>query len=318
MKWATSITSVLTFAGPSIAAAIGKRQSYNITDVQVLNFALTLEHLEDRFYREGLANYTEAHFTAAGFDRTFYRNLKEISFDETTHVSFLTGALTAAGAPAVAECTYNFGTTDVAGFIGLASVLEGVGVSAYLGAAAAISSKAYLTAAASILSIEAKHTSYLRASLGKAPFPQPFDAPLSPSQVYTLASQFIVSCPKDNPPFLPVVAFPPLTASSDDQPIVTGSTITLTVVPAVAPKMMVKRQDESGIIYAAFAALGGSVFVPTTSISITEYEVVIPAGINGQSYVALTSGRNDTDGGIIAGPALVEIAGTVGNPNSTN
>ena len=63
------------------------------TDAQILNYALTLEHLEDKFYREGLANFTEAQFAAAGFDATFYKNLKEISYDETTHVSFLTGAL---------------------------------------------------------------------------------------------------------------------------------------------------------------------------------------------------------------------------------
>ncbi len=60
----------------------------------ILNYALTLEHLEDKFYREGLANFTQAQFAAAGFDATFYNNLKEVSNDETTHVNFLTSALT--------------------------------------------------------------------------------------------------------------------------------------------------------------------------------------------------------------------------------
>ena len=59
----------------------------------ILNYALTLEHLEDKFYREGLANFTQADFQAAGFDATFYSNIKEVSSDETTHVSFLTSAL---------------------------------------------------------------------------------------------------------------------------------------------------------------------------------------------------------------------------------
>lgn len=63
------------------------------TDAQILNYALTLEHLEDKFYREGLANFTQAQFADAGFNAQFYKNLKEISYDETTHVSFLTGAL---------------------------------------------------------------------------------------------------------------------------------------------------------------------------------------------------------------------------------
>jgi hypothetical protein len=34
------------------------------------------------------------HFMEAGFNETFYNNLKEVSYDETTHVSFLTQALT--------------------------------------------------------------------------------------------------------------------------------------------------------------------------------------------------------------------------------
>ncbi len=51
-------------------------------DVTILNYALTLEYLERKFYQEGLANYTQADFVAAGFPDPFYANLKEIYYDE--------------------------------------------------------------------------------------------------------------------------------------------------------------------------------------------------------------------------------------------
>ena len=131
----------------------------------------------------------------------------------------------AAGVTPVEKCEYDFGYKDVATFLATASILEGVGVSAYLGAAADIMSKTYLTAAGSILTVEARHSAYLRAKLEQSPFPQAFDAPLSLNQVFSLASGFITSCPESNPA-LPVKAFPAL-ALEATSPIKTGDTVTL-------------------------------------------------------------------------------------------
>jgi hypothetical protein len=94
MKFSTPFGAVLAFSSTTFAAALPKRTTGTVTDADVLNYALTLEHLEDKFYRDGLANFTQKQFADAGFDATFYKNLKEISYDETTHVSFLTSALT--------------------------------------------------------------------------------------------------------------------------------------------------------------------------------------------------------------------------------
>lgn len=160
--------------------------------------------MENTFYKEGLANFTADNFKSAGFSEDFYPNLKTISSDEQTHVDFLTAGLTAAGATPVKACTYDFkiaGATveeKVQTFVKTSSVLEGVGVSAYLGAAADIMSAEYLTAAGSILTVESRHSAFIRGSLKLSPFPSPFDVPLSLDEVYTLAAPFIVSCPSDN------------------------------------------------------------------------------------------------------------------------
>ena len=125
--------SFLPFLAALAYATPVRRDLTNAVDI--LNYALTLEHLEDTFYRTGLANFSADAFTAAGFDSSVHANIVEVAKDEANHVQFLTGAISAVGAAPAQECTYAFPVTDVASFLAVASVLEGVGVSAYLGAA---------------------------------------------------------------------------------------------------------------------------------------------------------------------------------------
>ncbi len=122
-----------------------------------------------------------------------------------------------------------FSYTDPHSFVALASVLEGVGVSAYLGAAADIANPDYLTEAGAILTIEARHSSYLRAALSEVPFPASLDTPLDFEQVYSLAIPFFVSCPAANPLIaLGIKGFPSLAINTTTTgPITVGSTITL-------------------------------------------------------------------------------------------
>lgn len=290
-------SAIAVAALAAVASAAPTKRASAITDAVILNYALTLEHLENTFYRQGLANFTEADFKAAGFGSDVYSRISTIASDEATHVSFLSGALTAAGAVPVKECTYAFGVTSVQSFLATASVLEGVGVSAYLGAAADIMSKTYLTAAGSILTVEARHSAYIRNVNKQSPFPQPFDAPLDYNEVYTLAAGFIKSCPAGNP-MLPVKAFPSLSASSKDMPIKTGSTVMLGT----------SGYKIEGTVYAAFIAVTGPTFVAAKAVN-GGYEVVVPKGFAGQSYVVLTScNTTATDDTILAGPAIVEIS----------
>ncbi|KAK7402667.1 hypothetical protein QQX98_011575 [Neonectria punicea] len=200
-------------AATAVGAPVEKRAAVAPPggDITILNYALALEYLERKFYMEGVKNYTETDFCNAGFDQEFYPNLMRIYEDEKTHVDFLAGVL---ADKAIGEPTFAFPVTDVHGFVGLAGVLEGVGVSAYLGAAAAIADKDYLTAAGSILTVEARHASYIRTALGQKPFPAPFDTPLDFNQVFSLAAQFITGLAPGTE--LPFKAFPALTATDPD------------------------------------------------------------------------------------------------------
>ncbi|OBT82759.1 hypothetical protein VE02_09923 [Pseudogymnoascus sp. 03VT05] len=292
--------SIFALAAASIVSASPLAKRAGPTDADILQYALTLEHLEDNFYQQGLAKFTQAQFEAAGFDATFYANIQKVSSDETEHVNFLTSGLTAAGAKPVAACTYNFPLTDVKTFIATASVLEGVGVSAYLGAAADIMSKAYLTAAGSILTVEARHSSYIRAGLKQTPFAAPFDTPLSLDEVYTLAAGFITSCPDSNAK-LPVKAFPALALDPAAGVVKAGSTIKL-----LTTGYTLKAAQGVATIYAAFISVTGPTFVVATPVD-GGFQVTVPKGFSGQSYAVLTS-CNETvsDDTTAAGPAIIE------------
>lgn len=296
---AAAAFSILAGLSAISATAIEKRQATDIDGV-ILNYALTLEHLEDVFYRQGLANFTQAQFAAAGFGASFYANLKEISKDETTHVSFLTTALKAANVTPVAECTYKFPYTDVASFVSLASTLEGVGVSAYLGAAQNITNPTYLTAAGSILTVEARHSSFLRNAIGSSPFPTPFDTPLDFDEVYSLASPFIVSCPATNPP-LPVKAFPTLTLTAGGHipADLTGDYLTFKSASTLEANTAYYLHFINGLSTNPVKAYVGADNLVSANI---------PASIAGQTYVVLApSADTPTDDTIIAGPAIIEV-----------
>ena len=69
----------------SAAAPLEKRNDFAAPpggDNDILNYALTLEYLERKFYQEGLQNYTQNDFTAAGFSQDFYANLQKVYSDE--------------------------------------------------------------------------------------------------------------------------------------------------------------------------------------------------------------------------------------------
>ncbi len=197
-------------------AAQAHKTGYPPSDVDVLNYALTLEHLEYAFYRDGLRKFSEREFeNAAVFDglggylrRTSYENFVRIRNHEKTHVETLMEVIRSLGGRPVPESTYNFrrtAFTSVRKFVAVAQFLENTGVSAYDGAIAHIEAAALLTAGATIATVEARHASYLNLLNKDVPFPKAFDEAVAPRAICEAVQAenggFIVSSPKPYGPY---------------------------------------------------------------------------------------------------------------------
>jgi hypothetical protein len=157
------------------------------TDVDVLNYALTLEHLEAAFYEmSGMFELGED-----AYGNSIGEYVAVIGEHEAAHVATLTDVITQLGGEPVARAEYDFGVTDAATFLATAATLENVGVAAYDGAGAAIQDPELLTAAGSIVAVEARHAAYLNLITGTSPFPAAVETPLSMSEVLDAAGPFI-------------------------------------------------------------------------------------------------------------------------------
>lgn len=161
------------------------------TDVDVLNYALTLEHLEYSFYRDGIGQFT---FGMDPFGNSIDTYLAAIRDHEGAHVDTLTSVITDLKGEPVAEATYDFGYgTDPQKFLMTAAALENTGVSAYDGAGQFIENADLLTAAGSIVAVEARHAAYLNLITGAMPYPEAFEQAKSPDEILKIAGPFIKS-----------------------------------------------------------------------------------------------------------------------------
>ena len=166
--------------GPFVRKALAMNEG---GDVEILNFALTLEYLEAKFYEEA-----KSRAKASGE----LKNLIDLlAKDEQQHVEALEGTIKKLGGKPVAEPKLDFAYSGTSGFLKLAQTFEDTGVSAYNGAAPMIKSKEVLTAAGSIVQVEARHAAAIRLQNGAEPSPQAFDPPLDEAQVLKAVEPFI-------------------------------------------------------------------------------------------------------------------------------
>lgn len=190
--------------GVALAATRAKAQAPAVPnpDIAILNYALTLEHLEAAFYVQGLTRYSATDFNATTLAKVLgpgtingvYTNLGRIRDHEVTHVSALQAAIRSLGGAPVEPCTYEFPYTNPDSFLQVALTLEETGVQAYDGAIAMISAAALKSAGASIATVEARHAAYLQLLNSSLPFPKAFDETKMMREILALASPFIKSC----------------------------------------------------------------------------------------------------------------------------
>jgi hypothetical protein len=142
---------------PDLAAAKPSKKQ----DLKILNYALTLEYLEAAFYKEAVE--------AGGLSGPLLEFARLVNDHEQTHVVALKKTIKALGGKAVASPSFAFQDTNKGtSFAPTSLVLENTGVRAYLGQATRIKQAPILAAAASIVTVEARHAAAIAVLLDQA------------------------------------------------------------------------------------------------------------------------------------------------------
>ncbi len=135
----------------------------NNQDLEILNYALTLEYLEADFYAQvidsGMVKDPKVGSIAQKFGST-----------EQEHVDALIATIKKLGGKPVAAPKSNFGPTFDKGLMATleaAADVENLGAAAYLGQAGRIKNKEVLAAALAIHSVEARHAAALNTLVGR-------------------------------------------------------------------------------------------------------------------------------------------------------
>jgi hypothetical protein len=186
MRGAVAAGSVygLSAVGPFVGQAIAQDGG---DDVDILNFALTLEYLEAAFYNQGLRQ--------AGLSGDAKSLATQIRDNEVEHVAALAKTITSLGGTPVKAPGVDFGKAfaNQKSFLKLAQTFEDTGVSAYNGAAPAIKSPEVLAAAGSIVQIEARHAAAIRLLNGQPVTDGGFDKSLDMQAVLAAVKPFVKS-----------------------------------------------------------------------------------------------------------------------------
>ncbi|EMA56056.1 ferritin-like domain-containing protein [Halococcus thailandensis] len=171
-----------------------------VSDIDILNYALTLEHLEAAYYNDFLDTYSESeversevanYFARPTLQYSTYQQIQDVRDHEEAHVEKLTSLIEKLGGNPVEPAKYEFPYDGIEEFVALSDRIEAVGVSAYAGVAPMIDDTGVLEAALSIHSVEANHQTYFQLLHLQRPAPDAFNSARSMDQVLPIAQQFM-------------------------------------------------------------------------------------------------------------------------------
>jgi rubrerythrin len=176
-------------AGVAAARPDAAEAAIPASDVDVLNYALVLEYLQAAFY-------TEAERAKALTGRTA-KAAKVVGAVERAHVKAFRDLL---GRKAVGRPHFDFqGVTESnRAFLKTAVAFEDLAVAAYKGQARRVRSRAVLTSALGIHTVEARHAAWMRYLNGNTPAAEAFDLPKNRREINAIvaSTKFITAPPQ--------------------------------------------------------------------------------------------------------------------------
>jgi rubrerythrin len=177
--------ALLAATAAPAAAALSRR------DEAILNYALTLEYVQDSFYSE-----VERIGSLSG---PLAEQARVVAAHERAHVVALRKVL---GSKAVKRPRFDFrgATEDPERFRKTAVAFEDLAVAAYKAQAPKLQSNDVLAAAVGIHSVEARHAAWMRQLFGITPSVRAFDRALEKPQVERIvaSTHFVSPPPKMN------------------------------------------------------------------------------------------------------------------------
>jgi hypothetical protein len=186
-------TAGASAAGATLLAACGSNggaasetAKFGDGDVGILNFLLTLEHLQAAFY----ADLVESTFLTAAARQALGKFGKE----EEEHIAVLTKTVNKLGGDPAPKPKADFSLKTDSGTLELASTLENIGAAAYLGQLPNIESDSVLKTVLTIHSVEGRHAAAMNRLDGQPVTPDgAFAKPATVTAVLKAVGPFMAS-----------------------------------------------------------------------------------------------------------------------------